>query len=58
MSIEAIEGKNALQNAVCEAVEAGMSEKELRRAIIDGIQTVMPYEQACQYIDRVLTPHK
>lgn len=53
-----MEGENALQNAVCEAVEAGMSEKELRRAIIDGIQTVMPYDQACEYIDRVLTPHR
>ena len=55
---ESIKATSVLQNAVCGAVEEGMTEEILRRAIIDGIQTVLPYEQACEYIDKVLVPHK
>ena len=55
---ETVKARIDVLNAVADAVEEGMSAETMRRIIIDGIQTVFSDDEACKYIDCVLTPHK
>ena len=51
------ETRSEVTNVIEEAIIDGASARDLRRAIIDGIQAALNYNEACTYINKVLIPH-